>query len=139
MESWPNWLRWLLALPASLLAAGAIRLFFLFLEWSISDRTGFFEGGFAYLLTSNEIGRHALSFIVEGFACYGMFAAFMHVVPSHHQTARIAFLSVVLTLLFSLIGFSLILGTGESKDIVGIVGGMVGYFCYYFGDDDTFR
>lgn len=136
LENWPNWLRWAVALPSALLAGFAVRLFFAFLEWSTSDRTSFFEGGIAYLLTSSEIGRYVLSFIIEGIACFFMFAAFMHTIPSHYETARTAFVSVALTLSLVVIGLSLLAGTGKSEDIVGIMGGIFGYLIYYFRGDD---
>lgn len=134
VESWPNWLRWLAAVPSALLMGGVVRLFFAFLAWSTSDRTSFFEGGIPYLLTSSDFGKHVLAFGVEGFATYWTFAAFMHVVPSHRRTARTAFVSVVLCLSVLALGLSLLAG-GESKETAAVLGGIIGYCAFYFGNE----
>ena len=133
VESWPHWLRWMAAVPAALLMGGVVRLFFAFLAWSTSDRTSFFEGGIPYLLASSEIGKHVLSFGVEGFATYWTFAAFMHVIPSHHKTASTAFVSVALCLSLLALVFRLLVA-GESEDIAAVAGGIIGYCAFYFGD-----
>ena len=134
--SWKGKLyKWITAVIIAFLAAFAMRLFFAILGYIASNSTGFFDGGFGYLITHYEVGKYLHYGISEAFACYvfiGVFnekyadkSTYLDIIEIKRKSFIICCAIYSFLLLYYILDFSYF-------DAFGAAAGLLGFGLYRF-------